>query len=708
MTALPKRSPDAVTVMTEDGVGCVTFPFRLVPGQDALIVVAKLTLELGPTGAACLAETAELPTGDELFEPDDENSSLRYPSDFEPFKPRADVLVVGHAHRPESSNVGRAGFRFGELRRAVAVSGDRVWQGALPGPAMPFDSMPLRWERAFGGPGHSSNPVGRGYAEGGAGMRLPNLERETQLIGSERDRPEPVCFAPIRRDWPSRRQRLGSYDAEWLKERWPYYPKDFDWGTCNAAPLEQQILYPRGDESFEFFGLHPEAPVLSGILPGRAPRVLAQFGKAEKFRQQEVALVLDTVWFDTDALSASLVWRGHVPVSSESAPELELLFACLNRVEEPLPLRALREKLALKLSTLETSEVPAPKSLSRGLGFGRSIFGFQAEPRPLRASRPGFAALPEVSLPALSPALPRERVAALAGGTQSLDGVELCQCDLSGLDFSGRSFKGADLTGANLEGVVLTGAKLARAKLAGVRARGASFRDANLEGADLSGAELGNADFTHANLAQANLEDIDAIGAVFIGVVAPSASFAGAKLSEAQFHSASLKGAVFDGALLDKADFESAELCDSHFYDANVSAARLYKANLSGLRADGANLSDGNFEAANATGASFQNGNLERANFSGANLDDALLIRAQATASTFNRASACRVRFDGATLEQAKFGRANLLQANFSAATLTGAYFGGANLWQAEFVKTKHEGASFEGAFLRGTKLSSP
>lgn len=706
MTGLPKRAPDTVTVLAEDGIACVTFPSRLTAGQDALIVVAKVTVSWGLDGISRIAEQAPLPTGDEPFEPDDEHSSLRYPNDFEPFKPRADVLVVANAYRQKHASVTVAGFRFGELRRSLVVCGDRTWQNGLPSAPAPFESLPLRWERAFGGPGHPSNPVGRGYADGNSGLRLPNLEREDQLIRMERDRPEPTCFGPVRREWPTRRRRLGTYDEAWLKERWPYYPRDFDWGSCNAAPPEQQLPYPRGDEPFEFYALRPEGPVVSGALPGRVPRVLAQFGKAEKFRQQEVALVLDTVWFDVEALSASLVFRGHLPVSSDTAPEVELLFACLNRVDDPLTTRALREKLALRLATLGPSEPPAPRSLSRGLGFGRSIFGFQ-EAAGLEPPPPSLDPGSDVPFPSLSPALSRDAVVALAKSSESLDGRDLSRCDLSGLDFRKRSLEGADLTGANLEGALFSGAHLERAKLSSARAGRASFFEARLSDADFAGADLEEADFTRAELSRASFEDVDAHGALFVGVAAPGASFVGANAQGAQFHSAALAGAQFSGAELEKANFESADLRDAQFYDAQAKTARLYKAQLGNLRGDGANFSDGSFELADATGACLQRANLERANFSHATLDDAVLMKAKATESTFNRSNARRARFDGATLEKAKFGNANLLEANFAGALLTAAYFGGANLWQAEFWKAQLDGAVLEGAFLRGTKLSS-
>lgn len=63
-------------------------------------LLCKATFSLAP-GTSQLAEDPEdIAEADEHWD-DDTNRSLRVPSDLVPFKPRADVLLVGAAHAPQ-------------------------------------------------------------------------------------------------------------------------------------------------------------------------------------------------------------------------------------------------------------------------------------------------------------------------------------------------------------------------------------------------------------------------------------------------------------------------------------------------------------------------------------------------------------------------------------------------------------------------------
>lgn len=125
-----------------------------------------------------------------------------------------DVFVLGSLWQPESRPGMEltAEIRVGErLRRRITAIGDRRWvrgNGTLvPGAPEPFVSMPLSWERAFGGAVETengpcawpANPAGRGFyltADQAEGQRLPNLEDPERRIASFEDRPEPVATEP--------------------------------------------------------------------------------------------------------------------------------------------------------------------------------------------------------------------------------------------------------------------------------------------------------------------------------------------------------------------------------------------------------------------------------------------------------------------------------------------------------------------------------
>ena len=71
-------------------------PWEADPKAWRLTVIVKATFDLSPDGEATVAEEQVPPTGDEPFKDvdDDLPQSIRYPSDFAPVKPRADVMVA--------------------------------------------------------------------------------------------------------------------------------------------------------------------------------------------------------------------------------------------------------------------------------------------------------------------------------------------------------------------------------------------------------------------------------------------------------------------------------------------------------------------------------------------------------------------------------------------------------------------------------------
>ncbi|HSP79026.1 MAG TPA: DUF2169 domain-containing protein, partial [Myxococcaceae bacterium] len=164
-------------------------------GRPLLVVISKATYLLAP-GRLRLADE-QLPVnvaGEYWGKP--EESSYRYEPECAPFKPATDVVLVGHAHATERDTTSLlVTLRVGELRKSVRVVGERVWFKSLGTISMtrprPFERIPLRYERAFGGwdRGHPEpsrhtfeprNPVGVGFRADSRrfeeGLRLPNLE----------------------------------------------------------------------------------------------------------------------------------------------------------------------------------------------------------------------------------------------------------------------------------------------------------------------------------------------------------------------------------------------------------------------------------------------------------------------------------------------------------------------------------------------------
>lgn len=317
---------------------------------DELVVAFKQTFDLESGKPIPAAEPLPL-AGMDLFEGETEESPVRYESDFVPFKPATDLLCAAHAWAPRGEPTSEVivTFGVGRFEKKIRVIGDRIWKKKLlglahvPSSPQPFVSMPITFERAFGGRdgkySFEANPLGRGYhrsVTGLAGKPLPNLEDPASLIEHWRHRPAPRSFGPVGRAWLPRRALLGTFGKKWTKERAPELPEDFDERFYDAAPMDQQLDgYLRGDETVRAVNLHPDHPELVFRLPGDRLRCIVADPERPVF-QGEVPLRCDTLWLDMDALTLVLVWRGRAGVEKVGAdPELWIVKERLDEARDP-------------------------------------------------------------------------------------------------------------------------------------------------------------------------------------------------------------------------------------------------------------------------------------------------------------------------------------------------------------------------------------
>jgi hypothetical protein len=165
-------------------------------------------------------------------------------------KPRGEALLLGSAHAPGGKPVTAMCVRLavGQVDKRLRVVGERGWrQGSLPGLGQvsdpePFTSMPIDWQRAYGGPGHPANPAGCGYTGLFAAARtgcMPNIEYAGAPVSGHATLMAPAGFGPLEREWAPRKGKLGTYDARWLAGEAPGFARDIDWTAFNLAPEDQ-------------------------------------------------------------------------------------------------------------------------------------------------------------------------------------------------------------------------------------------------------------------------------------------------------------------------------------------------------------------------------------------------------------------------------------------------------------------------------------
>jgi len=317
-------------------------PFRaaIFPGLDkhgvehvSVLVKATYALPAAPARAGAPLTVADqqvpLHMADVLVGDDPATSSVKYQSDVGPLKPGTDVVLVGKAYPERGRSVAvEVSLEVGPLAKRARVSGDRAWTRAgswIVSSPIPFEEMPLCYERAFGGwdrshpdprqhGGDDRNPVGTGFAasqraERLEGLRLPNIEDPAKAIDDPRARPPVVGFGFVGRGWLPRRALAGTYDAAWDEQRAPLLPLDFDERFFNGAPADL-VATPRlrGGESVRVRGASRAGP-LAFALP--APEITV--GLSVRRELSTTRAELDTVIIEPDDARVVLSFRATVP-----------------------------------------------------------------------------------------------------------------------------------------------------------------------------------------------------------------------------------------------------------------------------------------------------------------------------------------------------------------------------------------------------------
>lgn len=289
--------------------------WRTRHGHSMLTVICKCTYVL-LEGQSRLAEEQEYINEEDNHWNDDPARSVYSPSDMAPYKTRADIMVVGHAFAPRGETVRALTARIvvGEVDKSIDVYGERSFShdGAMREGAR-FSKMPLRYERAAGGP-DTTNPVGirmDGRMDAYGNIILPNLQPPGRLISSLSDIIEPIGFGPISAAWPYRIGKLGRYAPQWTGDYAALnpIPDDIDPSFFNAAPADQQAHELRDNERIVLDYLHPDHPHLVTSLPGQHPQAfVVRPGKPVT----ELALKADTLWIDTDRSICTLTYRAQI------------------------------------------------------------------------------------------------------------------------------------------------------------------------------------------------------------------------------------------------------------------------------------------------------------------------------------------------------------------------------------------------------------
>ncbi len=213
-------------------------------GAFALTVIVKATFVLNP-GMSTLASEQQPIAERCQFHDDDPRRGVHVPCEVVPYKPRADVVLVGRAYAPDKQSASSLVTRVvvGDMHKAI----------------------------------------------------------EMRFDGSS--------------TWPGRTKGFGSLSTSSLADGWNNkpLPVKFDPRFFQIAPPDQQVAEIRPDERIILENLHPAHPQLVTSLPNLHPRAVADRATGER---EEVKLVGDTLWIDTDRGVCCVVWRGRMGLRS--------------------------------------------------------------------------------------------------------------------------------------------------------------------------------------------------------------------------------------------------------------------------------------------------------------------------------------------------------------------------------------------------------
>ncbi|MFT3818406.1 MAG: DUF2169 domain-containing protein [Rubrivivax sp.] len=304
-------------------------------------------------------------------------SSALQESDFAPYKPRCDVLLINaQAHAPEGHPARRwpVGLNVGSaLQKLLQACGPRALQRSVTtlgtwrlGEPDAVTSVPLVYERAFGGPSllqaqerlealaadsaepperrqqaqdaliqipkpYLPNPIGCGRdtqtwlkvmlrLEALTGTKIadaqplaPQIEELNRPYAGEDDYPV-LGFGPVGRWWQPRLKLAGTHDEAWKASQWPKSPQDHDYRYWNCAPEDQQIDYPQGGELVSLLNLTPRGGVVRFELPRQDLQLLVRLHVgALMFAPMNI----DTVIVDVGNATLSVVRRALISARTE-------------------------------------------------------------------------------------------------------------------------------------------------------------------------------------------------------------------------------------------------------------------------------------------------------------------------------------------------------------------------------------------------------
>ncbi len=336
----------------------VVLPGQTPYGEYILSVLLKRTYDIVPDKPCIRAEFDQALVPGDVTWGNPMNTTIRYESDFIPYKTGTDVVFNGQVYAPDGRPAANcsAAVKVADRQKSIQVFGDREVRFVKNGTPeisdpVPFETMDLRYERAYGGTDvysdkktiypYPRNPLGRGFVVAHTRqnidqLELPNLEDPQDLLSADRlciqeyahweRQPRPVGFGWFPKTYRPRSELAGimpadrALEQELRKAYAAFLPsqhrevylnsglRDMDFGFFNGASEGLVFDYLKGDEQIATVNLGPEG-IVRFQLPGDAPIIGLDIGEG----LQKPQTVIHTVMIHMEERQVDIVWRCAVP-----------------------------------------------------------------------------------------------------------------------------------------------------------------------------------------------------------------------------------------------------------------------------------------------------------------------------------------------------------------------------------------------------------
>ncbi|WP_260260656.1 DUF2169 family type VI secretion system accessory protein [Vibrio intestinalis] len=284
-------------------------------GDEVWVVVAKRSWQFDGVAWQPLSDSEIF--DDPQYEGDEGWSAMKVDHEFAYCKSNTDVLVYGKARSYAKKPVTQLECRVlidEHLDKTLVVKGERAWVEhggsiTLSNP-IPFIEKEIDYTCAIGG--DMRNRIGGGVADTNKELleqKVPSVFYLKEDWSSTAKNVRVAGFGPLPPFFQSRQVLAGTFDEEWVENRKPMLPVDFDLGFYQSAPLDQQCKgYLIGGERLVMSGFcHDDT--ISFRIPHDRYRAIATFNN----EVSHVDMAIYTLFVDTENKIISISYNASFP-----------------------------------------------------------------------------------------------------------------------------------------------------------------------------------------------------------------------------------------------------------------------------------------------------------------------------------------------------------------------------------------------------------